>query len=169
MDELLLRDLIGASKDTYGADYTNHVLEQYKLYVTMADQISQRRQSANSFFLAVNTGLVAMLGIGWPGSGKPASVAWYVIVGLAGTVLCYSWFRLAKSYQQLNAGKFRVVHAIESLLPLRLYDAEWRAIGRGEDPSFYLPFTNVELWIPAVYFVLYLALVVTAVISRLYA
>ena len=39
-----------------------HALEQYKLYVEMADRISARRQTANSFFLSVNTAIVALLG-----------------------------------------------------------------------------------------------------------
>src|SRR3989442_10768421 len=37
-------------------------LEQYKLYVEMADRISARRQTANEFFLSVNTAIVALLG-----------------------------------------------------------------------------------------------------------
>src|SRR2546426_1964670 len=37
-------------------------LEQYKLYVEMADRISARRQTANEFFLSVNTVIVALLG-----------------------------------------------------------------------------------------------------------
>ena len=47
--------LYGISPDKYGGEYQNHLLEQYKLYVQMADKISERRQSANSFFLTVNT------------------------------------------------------------------------------------------------------------------
>ena len=39
-----------------------HLLEQYKLYLEMADRISSRRQSANSFFLSLNTALVALVG-----------------------------------------------------------------------------------------------------------
>jgi len=39
-----------------------HLLEQYKLYIEMADRISSRRQSANSFFLSLNTTLVALGG-----------------------------------------------------------------------------------------------------------
>src|ERR1700731_2937994 len=37
-------------------------LEQYKLYLQMVDKIGDRRQSANSFFLSINTGLCALLG-----------------------------------------------------------------------------------------------------------
>ncbi len=43
-------------------DYQAHLLEQYKVYVGMADKISDRRQTANSYFLAVNSGLLAFVG-----------------------------------------------------------------------------------------------------------
>ncbi|RDD97660.1 hypothetical protein DTW92_07525 [Paracoccus pantotrophus] len=34
------------------------VLEIYKMLVEMADRVSQRRQSANSFYLTVNTAII---------------------------------------------------------------------------------------------------------------
>jgi hypothetical protein len=37
-------------------------IEQYKLYLELLDKVSERRQSANSFFLSINTGLCALLG-----------------------------------------------------------------------------------------------------------
>lgn len=43
-------------------DYQAHLLEQYKLYVGMADKISERRQSANSYFLSLNTALLGFVG-----------------------------------------------------------------------------------------------------------
>ena len=42
------------------AEKFNINLEQYKLYVEMADRISSRRQNANSFFLSINTAIVAL-------------------------------------------------------------------------------------------------------------
>jgi hypothetical protein len=45
----------------YGDKYIEHLLEQYKIYVGSAEKISEQRQKANEFFLAVNTALVAIL------------------------------------------------------------------------------------------------------------
>jgi hypothetical protein len=158
--------------DKYGAEYQNHLLEQYKLYVQMADKISERRQSANSFFLTVNTALIAFLGlVASPNVGGDAGVAaspplpWVLVVSAAGVALCYSWFRLVRSYKDLNSGKFKVVHAIESRLPASPYDAEWEAVGRGEDPMLYLPFTHVEIWIPWVFAALYMLLAIWNVVE----
>src|SRR2546426_296635 len=167
MAENLQRDLIGVPKETYGAQHADHLLEQYRLYVEMADKVSERRQSANSFFFTVNTALVAALGVAWPRAGGFVAIGWYAIVGLAGMVLCYSWYRLLRSYRDLNTAKFKVVHAIEQHLPLRLYDAEWASVGRGENPKVYLPFTHIETRVPWVFFALYLALVVLAFFAHL--
>ena len=133
-------------KASYGENYDTHYLEIYKLYVQMADNISDRRQSANSFFLAVNTaiiGIVAYVG------GTSGDLNW--AVSLAGLILCYAWYRLVRSYKDLNSGKFKVVHEIERELPLSPYDAEWEVLGRGKDSSLYLPFTRIELWVPRVF------------------
>lgn len=49
--------LIGIPESAYGPEYKPHLLELYKLYVEMADHISDRREKANSFFLTINTAL----------------------------------------------------------------------------------------------------------------
>lgn len=37
--------------------YSRVLLEQYKIYIGMADRISARRGSTNSFFLALNSSI----------------------------------------------------------------------------------------------------------------
>jgi len=164
--------LYGISPDKYGGEYQNHLLEQYKLYIQMADKISERRQSANTFFLTINTALIAFLGlVASPDVGADTGLAaspplpWVLVVSAAGVVLCYFWYRLVRSYKDLNSGKFKVVHAIERRLPSSPYDAEWEAVGRGEDPKLYLPFTHVEIWIPWVFAALYIVLAILNVIQ----
>jgi hypothetical protein len=44
------------------AIYKIHILEQYKIYVEMADRISSRRNLANVFFLTINTTLITVVG-----------------------------------------------------------------------------------------------------------
>ena len=43
------------------ASYIPHVLIQYKLDVEMADNISQRRSTANTFFLTLNTFVIGIV------------------------------------------------------------------------------------------------------------
>lgn len=164
--------LYRVSPDKYNGEYQNNLLEQYKLYVQMADKISERRQSSNSFFLTINTTLIAFLGlVARPDVGSSPDVTanpplpWVLIVSAAGVMLCYTWYRLVRSYNGLNAGKFEVVHTIESRLPSSPYDAEWKAVGEGKDPKLYLPFTHVEVRIPWVFAALYVLLALWNVIQ----
>jgi hypothetical protein len=151
----LLKDLIRSTEDEYGASYKEHCLEIYKTYLEMADRISGRRQSANSFFLTINTALIGLVGYVQMNGGGQSTQNFYWLVSVAGIVLCYLWYRIVKSYKDLNSGKFKVIHEIEKQLPLSPYDAEWTAVGRGEDPKLYLPFTRIEMIIPWIFLTLH--------------
>lgn len=159
-------DLIGVPQKEYGAEYRAHVLEMYKLYIEMADKIGERRQSGNSFFLTLNSAIVALVGyVNLSDSPTQGGVPVFWLIPVAGMVLCYLWYRLIHSYRDINSGKFKVVHAIEKILPLRPYDAEWAALGRGENPKLYLPFTNTEMVVPWIFFTIHLTIVLISIIE----
>ena len=154
----------GVAADEYGPSYRDHSLEIYKIYVEMADRISERREKANSFFLAVNTALIALLAKDAFGEASAAAEGpLEFFVPVAAGILCYLWYRIIRSYRDLNSAKFKVVHAIERELPLRPYDAEWESVGRGENPQLYLPFTQVELVVPWLFMILHALLAALAV------
>lgn len=141
------------TQEEYGQEYNSHLLEQYKLFVEMADRISARRQSANSFFLSVNTAIIALVGYVNLGSQPDSSYFW--LVSLAGMALCFMWYRLIKSYKDLNSAKFAVIHEMEAELPVSPYDSEWEKVQRGTNKKLYLPFTHIEVYIPWVFFVIH--------------
>ncbi len=161
--ERLAAALRGVDSDTYGPSYRDHSLEVYKVYLEMADRISARREKANSFFLAVNTALIALLAKDVFGGNATPSGALELLVPVAAVVLCYLWYRIIRSYRDLNSAKFKVIHAIEGQLPLRPYDAEWESVGRGKDPKLYLPFTHVEAVVPWLFMVFHAVLALSAV------
>lgn len=138
------------------AKYQDHLLSQYELYVEMADRISSKRHTANSFFLSINTALVGLLsylsvgGFLQPSNLFSYPVTMFAITGI-GIALNYLWYRIIRSYKSMNTAKFKVIHEIEKHLPLRPYDAEWEAAGRGKDPKLHLPFTNTEIAIPWIF------------------
>ena len=145
-----------ASEAVYGDLYRQHLFDQYKLAVEMADRVSARRMQANTFFLAVNTGLLTVLA---------SLVKDKTLAGFSGALpiaalvaLCFVWWRIVRSYRQLNSCKYEVILAIEALLPLAPYAAEWEALGRGLDAKRYLPLTHVENWVPKLFGLLYLLL-----------
>ena len=136
--------------------YQTAILEQYKMYVEMADRISARRSVANSFFLTLNTVILTLIGALWR-SGPHAAVDLLVLplVGLLG--LCLVWFWLVRSYRQLTWGKLAVIGALERRLPASPYwGAEWEALGKGGDKASYWPLSRLEQWIPCWFAVAYI-------------
>jgi len=152
--------LYRVAREQYGPNYDAHILEQYKVYVEMADRISARRQSANNFFLSINTAVLAFLGIAGRLGFTNLRDFWAIIVSISGIVLCYTWYRLIRSYRDLNTGKYTVIHCIEAHLPMAPYDAEWVAVGQGKDSKLYLPFTHIEIRIPWIFIGLYAVIIV---------
>jgi hypothetical protein len=147
-----------AYQDKLGPDNIPVLLEQYKLYLKLADKISERRQHANEFFLTVNTGLCAFFGYLFSKDVAAELRPLFWCVPVAGILLSYFWYRLVSSYRTLNSAKFSVVHEMETLLPLRPYDAEWDALGRGESKK-YVPFTHLEVWVPRCFILMYFVLI----------
>lgn len=146
-----VEDLIyNVSQTDYGNEYNSHLLEMYKIYLEMTDRISSRRQSANNYFLTINTTLVGL--ISYLHLGAKNGTHFYFIIALSGMILCFVWYRIIKSYKGLNSGKFKIIHLLEKKLPVSPYDAEWEIIRRGKKKELYHPFTSVEVFVPWVFF-----------------
>src|SRR5688500_12414486 len=80
-------------------DELSIAFEQYILYLELADRISERRQTANSFFLSVCTGAVALVGYVRIDKDPEGASFLYFLVSLAGLILCLIWHRIIKSYR----------------------------------------------------------------------
>ena len=134
------------------------LLEQYKVYLQLLDKIGDRRQSANSFFLSINTALCALMGYMFAREvpGHLRLLLW--VIPFPGILISYFWFRLVRSYRYLNAAKFRVVEAMEERLPFAPFAAEWIALRKQADAHQYVPLTNLEVWIPRCFLILYSAI-----------
>ena len=141
--------------------YSGALMEQYKLYVELADRVSERRGVANSFFLLVNSAAVVTLGsLGI--SLDPVSPWLLVFPTVILISICGVWFYIVKSYGQLNFGKWKVVGVLEERLPASpWWRAEWQALGEGKDPSLYWPLTHIEKWVPLVFILLYIGMLTT--------
>ena len=133
--------------------YQQHLLEQYKIFVTATENISNRRQTANSFFVTINTVLISFTS--YSNAYGKTGLSALLLASFAGLFISFMWYRLIRSYTDLNGAKFKVIKEIESHLPLNPFEAEWEAVGRGKDPTLYLPFTSVEANIPRVFMFLH--------------
>jgi hypothetical protein len=167
LPENRLRDLLfPVPEQDYGELYRDHLLTLYAKYTDTVDRTSERRQTANAFFLSINTALVAFLGYtGFRAANATPDPRYFWPVLGVGVILSALWARLIKSYRDLNTGKFRVIHEIEKKLPVSPYRAEWEVLGEGKSRSTYWPFSHLERYVPILFVVLYGALFVLSLIK----
>jgi hypothetical protein len=94
--------------------------------------------------------------------------AYYLVLPLVLlVVLCLAWFWLVRSYRQLNSGKYAVIGALEERLPASPYwNAEWDALGNGEDKAIYWPLTHLEQWVPCVFALTYICGFLVVVLAQ---
>ena len=135
----------------YGTRFQDHLVEQYKLYVEMADRVSSRRSQANLFFVSVSSGLLAPLSFVSAANSKSEHThVLFLVAGIFGLGTCLRWFLTIRSYAQLNSLKFKVVQEIENQLPFPCYQREWQLDRTGGDRRKYLRLTFVERLVPLV-------------------
>lgn len=144
-------------KEQYGEKYCEHLLEQYKLYVEMANQVSSRRVQVNRFYISLLSGLLAFLSfVVSKQSFNNDSDFILIVISLVGILLCVVWFININSYKQLNKLKFTVIHEMEKMLPFACYDREWE-IDKGSEKK-YVRLTYIENYVPIIMMAPYVAL-----------
>jgi hypothetical protein len=156
------------SIENYGGEFKAHILEQYKLYVEMADRVSSRRIQMASFYTSILSALLALLSIT---SNKdlfqgPQSFV-LLTIAILGLCLCFAWAANINSYKQLNSLKFKVIHEMEAHLPFPCYDREWQILKEDKNRRGYLRLTSVEQYIPLILSAPYFCLLVYSLVKVL--
>jgi hypothetical protein len=152
MTEPTAEDLLW--NDGVTADAT--VLEQYKLYVEMADRISARRGLANTFFLTLNSAVFTLFGVLWKDKPPTLDDAVVVLLAVVAGGQCAVWWLLVRSYRLLARAKWDVVRLMEEHLPVSPYAAEWQGLGEGKSWKLYVPLSHAESWVPHLFGAVYL-------------
>ena len=124
------------------------VLEIYKMLVEMADRVSERRQSANAFYLSVNTAIIG--GAAYLSQSAFGHFGTFA-VSAAGIAICFLWVRSVVSYKSLNAAKSQVNTALEDRLPVSPYKDEWAILDVDGDGKRHKPFHKTEVLVPIVF------------------
>ena len=153
----------------YGENYQSHLLDQYKLYVEMADRISQRLDQSNRFYAGLVSAIVALLVVmGRLGvSGSNWDIA-LLVAGLLGASLSVIWFINLGSYRALNSAKYRVINEMESQLPYAGYTDEWAYLRPAEGPARYFQLTRIERFVPLLVLALFVGIMAYSIYSLLH-
>jgi len=146
--------LFTKSPEQYGEKFSEHLLEQYKLYVQSAQQISDRRAMANNYMLTLNSTRATLYGVAAAAVGVHR---WLAALPAAGLLICLAWYSLIRAYRNLNSTKFHVIQELELYLPAALFGFEEK-VGRREESRRYRPFARTERTIPLIFALLYIGL-----------
>lgn len=142
---------------------TEQLLELYKIMVASSEQLIQRRQITNGFFITIIGAIIGASGFAVKEKIITDSTALVLVLPtIIGLLMCRSWGNLIKNYGKLNAGKFKVIHKLESQLDAQIFAAEWVALGKGVRKEKYQSFTTTENNVPKYFsYLLWVVLVFT--------
>ncbi len=132
------------------------VLTLYQLAVEMADRVSARRNSANAFYLSLQTAAISVLGFA---TSFQANINHGVLIAicLVGIATAATWFLQLRSYRDLNRAKFAVINSLEEQLPVAIFTDEWASLERDPVAGWrkrYAELGTIERVVPAFFVIL---------------
>jgi hypothetical protein len=122
------------------------------MMVETSEQLTQKRQVTNQFYVAIHTLLIGSSGLLFTYSESAGSIA----IATVGLILAYAWQKNIQSYKALNGAKFKVIHELEKHLPAQLFKREYEILKQDN----YFELTTVEKIIPFVFGVLYVVVLI---------
>lgn len=148
--------LVHYTKETYGDSFSADLLEQYKMYVQSAENVSARRVASSRYLLTLNIALVTLYGIQSEGFVQSY---WTMLVPIFGIPVSWLWYQIIKSHSDLNTVKFQIIHQLEEHLPVALYAYEWQLAEEGR--GTYSAVTRIEKGIPIAFVALHIILFIS--------
>ena len=141
--------------------HRNHselLFQQYELYVGIMEKATERRHQTNTFFMTVNSTAITILAatLNMEQQGTEHHI-WLLVAAIAGSAISLTWLRLIYSYRHLIIGKFKVIHLIETKLPLKLFSTEWNFVEQGHGKK-YKDFSPLESLVPIIFLIIYITL-----------
>ena len=101
------------------------LFDQYRLYVEMANEVSNRREKANKFYILIISLFITIF-------STITSITHEIIIFIVPIIIIpsigYTWMKNIESYSTLNHGKFDVITEIENKLPAKGFTIEWELI-----------------------------------------
>ena len=153
--------LIQHEKASYGDTFGHDLLEQYKLYVQSAENVSARRVASNRYLLTLNAALIGLYGLQSANFGQGY---WSLLIPVMGIPVSALSYLMIRSHADLNRIKFKLIHEFEQHMPSAVYKYEWRLAEEGRGGT-YRTVTTIERWIPIWFAVLHVALAVMTILA----
>ena len=127
-----LQALLFEGKEELTEDKKKIVFEQYKLLIQSSEQLAQRQQQANGFFLSLNSFILGGVGFVYKESFEifvhehkvMRLMVLAMAIALVGVVIDINWSKLISSYGKLMRAQMRVLEAMEKHVPASMVSAQ---------------------------------------------
>lgn len=107
------------------------IANQYGLMVQSCEALNERRQTVITMYLGATSALMAGIGVLVSSADKVGTVfaaLGIVVLAVLGIALSFNWWRTVTSYGTLSRAKWKVVGALETRMPARIFDTEWQVL-----------------------------------------
>ena len=148
--------------EVHGNISHDSLLEQYKIYVEMSNEISKRRDQTNNFYISLSSAIIALFSLIVVEFGSIYS-KFIILLPILGLIICFVWFTHIKSYKQLNSAKFQVINKIEEQLPYSGFTEEWEILKK----TNYRNLTDLERYIPVIMGLVYFFLLLFIIFIKM--
>ena len=105
----------------------------YISYTEQANEITTKRQTMNSIYIAIDGALCALIGTFF---GKVG-----IVLSIIGIILSFLWMLMLIEYKKLNSAKFEVIAKMEESLDIKPYTEEWSVAKKKK----YFGITKIEI------------------------
>lgn len=137
-------ELENMKREEYGEQYNEHLLEQWKSCVEMANCNSERRISTNNVYISISAAIIALISFSLDYKS--------ILLSVVGTIVCVLWLNSIDSYKRLSSVKYQIINEIEKKLPISPYGHEWSLLS---DNKKYKRFTHIERILPWIFIILF--------------
>jgi hypothetical protein len=146
-----------------GPPSSDSIWNQYQVMVESWEALISRRQTVNTLYVTADAALLAGIGAVASSTDKTGVIGAALggaVLAFLGWALSYNWRRTLVSYGKLSNAKATVITTLESFMPARLFDAEWKVL----QTTRYQSTTEADTETARSFMILFGALVVVGII-----
>jgi hypothetical protein len=122
-------------------------LKQYEIMVNTSQNVTVWRQTANTFYLTLNTAILGLVLYTLPTSTLLVKLA----LTFMGIVFSILWFYTLDYFRKLNGAKFNVIALFEKKLPIKMFELEYN-----EYKNKIKELSRIEKYLPTIFLIAYI-------------
>jgi hypothetical protein len=146
--------------------------KEYQFLAQSTQHLSDRRQAITQTYLTVNTAIFALLALTLQHGELKRWFFLLTIVPLftVGVMAGVMWLKMIGQYTDLIRWRYDQLMAMEQSMPEchQVYRKEWKSFASPRKGKEAFGFSQVEMWLPRLFIILYLVYGIGLIVAMLY-